>query len=445
VQELLESSSADSEVAMTAVRNLALYLTESCNLACSYCFAANMERQPIDEALARDALDRLLFRSSNPAREVSVTFWGGEPLLAFDLLRSLVLYAEGRAKETGRTVRFGIPTNLTLLTETMLDFLVEHQVGISLSLDGGERAQRHRPLRGGTSSFPLVLDKLALLERRLGKRLPGVRMTVTPQTASDLVQNVSFFLDRGFRSVYFAAVAEAQWTLDDLSVYEQQQRQLATAWIESLRAGRMWLSTSWNKSLARRELRRRGAYGGEQAVMCGAGTSMLAVDIYGDIFPCHRFAFYDKAARAHALGNVRDLPPDPPAIPQLVIDPARIHPPEDGPDGPTHANAYQQVCPALNCAMCGDLHRVHSRLGALAAIEERVLDTIEGQLREEPVFQDFVEKVLLPSYRWGELSSSTIMLLSRVSSTSADTLADKADAILQRLQQQRRDLGDSKP
>ncbi len=427
---------------MTAVRHLALYLTESCNLACSYCFAANMERQPIDEGLARDALDRLLFSPSNPAKEVSVTFWGGEPLLAFDLLRSLVLYAERRAKETGRTVRFGTPTNLTLLTETMLDFLVDHQVGISLSLDGGERAQGLRPLRGGKSSFPLVVDKLDLLKRRLGKRLPGVRMTVTPETAGDLVQNVSFFLDRGFRSVYFAAVAEAAWSPQDLALYEQQQRQLALSWIESLRTGRRWLSTSWNKSLARRELRRRGAYGGEQAVMCGAGTTMLAVDIYGDVFPCHRFAFYDKAARSHALGNVRDLSAVSPAVPQLVIDPARIRAPSEDPGCPTHGNAYQQICPALNCALCGDLHRVHPRLGALAAVEERVLDSIEAQVCDESAFRDFVENVLLPSYRWGELSSSTIMLLTRVSATSADTLADKADAILRKLQQQRRDPGE---
>ena len=423
---------------MTAIGSLSLYLTESCNLACSYCFAANMQQRPIDAGLARDAMDLLLFREDNPAREVSVTFWGGEPLLAFDRMVELVSYGEQRAKQTERTIRFSFPTNLTLLTESMLDFLIEHEVGMSLSLDGDERAQSLRPLRGGKSSFPVVVRKLELLCNRMGKRLPGVRMTVSPATASDLGHNVQFFLDRGFRTVYFSAVAEAEWSKEQLLAYENEQRVLAGRWSEALRNGRPWFSTSWNKSLAQRELRRGGARKDTRGVPCGAGERMLAVDIYGDIFPCHRFVFYDKAERAHAMGNVRDLAAPGATIPQLSFDPNVLSIAAEDPALPFHPNVRKQVCPALNCAMCGNLHQVHPRLAALQSMEERVLDELESSLRNKPVYQKFVDEVLLPNYRWGELSATTVMMLTRVTNSNADDLANQAEAVLRRLQEQRR-------
>ncbi|MCU0692832.1 MAG: hypothetical protein MUF54_15645, partial [Polyangiaceae bacterium] len=301
-----------------------------------------------------------------------------------------------------------------------------------------------RQLRGGQSSFPLVLEKLELLHRRLGHRLPGVRMTVSPETAADLVHNVAFFLDRGFRTVYFAPVAEATWSPAQLAVYEQQQHQLAESWIAALRTGRPWFSTGWNKALARREAIRKGVYAGEHAVVCGAGTTMLAVDIYGDIFPCHRFAFYDKAARSHAMGNVRGFQDEAVSLPQMRFDPTSVRLPEAS-DPPAHPNAYQQICPALNCAMCGDIHRVPARLGTLSSIEERVLDGIEDKVLQDPAYREFLDKYLLPTYRWGELSSSTIMLLSRVTTSNPESLTDKAEAILQRLQQQRRAPGEQSP
>lgn len=431
---------------MTAIRSLSLYLTESCNLACSYCFAANMQQRPIEAQLARDAMDRLLFRPDNPAREVAVTFWGGEPLLAFDRMAELVCFGEERAKQTERTIRFSFPTNLTLLTEPMLDFLIEHGVGMSLSLDGDEPAQSLRPLRGGRSSFPVVVEKLELLRKRMGKRLPGVRMTVSPQTAGALGHNVQFFLDRGFRSVYFSAVAEAEWSDEALAAYEREQRALAEQWAQALRSGRPWFSTSWNKSLAHRELRRGGTKDhNPKGVPCGAGERMLAVDIYGDIFPCHRFVFYDKSARTHAMGNVRDLAAPDASVPQLAFDPDAVRIAQEDPAHPFHANVRKQVCPALNCAMCGDLHRIHPRLATLQSIEERVLDDLEASLRGEAAYSKFVDEVLLPNYRWGELSATAVMMLGRVTTSNADELADQAEAVLRRLQSQRRGGGEPAP
>ena len=389
----------------------------------------------MDLALARTAIDELLYRDDNAAKDVSITWWGGEPLAAFDTVRTLVLHAEQRARDTGRTIRFGMPTNLTLLTEPILDFLLDHKVNLSLSLDGGARAQGLRRLRGGGSSFPLVLEKLALLRTRLGSRMPGVRMTISPANVDELFDNVSFFLDQGMTHVSFAPVVEVEWTQAQLNRYEQELGRLADHWMAALRAGNPWHATTWNKALARRELIRRGRAAGP-AVLCGAGTTSLAVDIYGDIFPCHRYVFYDKADRAEALGNVNRLSAEE-GIPQSVLDVERVcmQGEQAGSELPA---TCQQLCPALNFALVGDRHVVPARLVTLTEIEETALHHLESHIAREPCFRAYLDDVILRNYKWGELSATTVMLLNRIDPADADELANRADAILERLRAARK-------
>jgi uncharacterized protein len=196
------------------LQQLGLFVTESCNLACAYCFAANMERHFIDPQLGKRAID-FLFDETNEAKDLSLTFWGGEPLLAFDLVRDLIIYAQEKAAITDKKLHIAIPTNVTLLTEEMIDFFQERDVQISLSLDGDEAAQSLRKMHSGKSTFPVIVEKLDLIRKRYTKQLPGVRMTICPDTVGDFYHNVRFFIDRGFRSVYFAPVVEADWTKAD--------------------------------------------------------------------------------------------------------------------------------------------------------------------------------------------------------------------------------------
>ena len=155
---------------MSPLRHLALFVTESCNLACDYCFAANMEGKHVTEPVPRQAID-LMFAPGNEAEQVTITFWGGEPLLKFDLVRELVGYAKDVAARRGKRVDFAMPTNLTLLTDEMVDFFQAHGVSLSLSLDGEEAAQALRRTRAGGSSFPIISKKLDLVRRRYGNRL----------------------------------------------------------------------------------------------------------------------------------------------------------------------------------------------------------------------------------------------------------------------------------
>ncbi len=421
---------------MSPLRHLALFVTESCNLACDYCFAANMEGRHVAEPVPRQAID-LMFAPGNEAEQVTITFWGGEPLLKFDLVRELVGYAKDAAARRGKRVDFAMPTNLTLLTDEMVDFFLAHGVSLSLSLDGEEAAQALRRTRAGGSSFPIIRKKLDLVRRRYGNRLPGVRMTVSPATAEHFYRNVRFFLDQGFRHVYFSPVLETEWSPAELLRYEEGQRELAAYWLDQLDLGRPPSFTSWDKALARREHVRRGQLDRERYVICGAGRRMLAVDIYGDIYPCHRFVFYDKTARVEALGNVASGLPRPERTAHFAdLGVGRLQKPDEQCARCDAANDCFQICPAVNYALTGAVNVVHERLCRFTLLEKWVVDHLETAADGKPSFQDYLAR-LVKFYAPDTLSASISALFARFDDEDVGRLAERADGILDRLQKGR--------
>ena len=120
---------------MNPIRHLELFITENCNLRCEYCFASDMEKKDIPSDLAHKAID-FLFENSKGERFVIVSFWGGEPLLRFPMIKKLVMYSLESAKQEGKRIRFSIPTNATLLNEEILGFIQKHTISVSLSIDG---------------------------------------------------------------------------------------------------------------------------------------------------------------------------------------------------------------------------------------------------------------------------------------------------------------------
>ena len=416
---------------MSSLRHLALFLTESCNLACPYCFAANMERRPIDPRVARKALD-MAVGPENRAKRVSITFWGGEPLLCFDSIRSLVAYARDKAGED-KKVTFALPTNLTLLTDEMVDFFQEHGVQLSLSLDGDEAAQGLRKTRAGHSSFSTIEEKLCLVKDRYGSRLPGVRMTVSPATAGEFEKNVRFFLDRGFTHVYFSPVVEADWPNDALEELETQQRRVSRIWTERIAAGRPVSFPTWDRALAWNELTSRGDAPGERSVLCGAGTSMLAVDIFGEVYPCHRFVFYDKEERIASLGNVSDGTAGR-AVEQVPsFDPAGLGSPTTSCAECRFSADCFLVCPALNYALCGDVHRIDERLCRFSAMEHRIVAAANRRMGDDAPFGDHIERVM-KLYAPGAVSGSVAALFGGLDASHSEDLLDRAEKILEDLQ-----------
>ncbi len=416
---------------MKDLKHLALFLTESCNLACDYCFAANMEGRNIDEPLAQQAID-LLFEPDNTSKQMAISFWGGEPLTCFEMLKRLVFYAQNKAQETNKKVRFSVPTNLTLLSDEIIDFFQEHKINPSLSCDGTEASQSLRRTRSGESSYPLVAEKLDLIIRRYQPDLPGVRMTVSPATADHFYDDVQYFLERGFRHVYFAPVVEADWTEQHYQHYEQQSQKLAEYWADQLLAGTRISFNAWDKLLVWGEFRRRGDVSAEKRSACGAGHSMIAVDIYGDFYPCQRFVFYDKEHRAESLGSVSEgLKPS--AEQYRQIDETRLGTATKLCKDCEDLQRCPRICTALNYCLGGSIYTVDERLCRLNAIDQRMVDYLESKYGQTEPFRKYVGEYLVKAYSPDALSATARALFTRLEDADVDKLAQRASEILKRL------------
>jgi len=268
------------------VRRLDLFVTEACNLACDYCFAASDGRRrgtiPLLQAL--HAVDWLM-QSRHP--RVHITFWGGEPLLRLDLLRQVSAHARDGARQADKTLTLSMPTNATLLTNEALAWIADNRVQIFLSIDGDPRG---RPLASGGSSLPLAL---AGLERAMASSMrpaPSVRMTVTPDNAEQQAETVARFQQLGVRELLLYPAMDRPWSAAALAAFARGQQALATQYINDPRRP---LLKAWRPMLRRLQTGSRRQRQGLPS-SCAAGSALVALDVRGQFTPCHRFVFYNR-------------------------------------------------------------------------------------------------------------------------------------------------------
>jgi uncharacterized protein len=287
-----------------------LNVSNKCNLACTYCYefgddrltSPSASRKPrMDAETARKAID-LLFDGPASRAEVSVTFFGGETLLNFDTIRSATLHAKARASQLRRRVSFSLTTNATLLDDEIVAFLVEHDFGVNVSIDGarGEH-DKHRTFRSGRGSYDAILPRIRkLLDAKRGRGRPvGARVTLTHGLGD--VRGTFEHLTRevGFAHVGFAPVTSSQdrdWALDNGEYGRLLAgfRSLAEDYVAAAREGRSTGFSNLEDLLA--ELHR----GANKAHPCGAGLGLVGVSTEGELGLCHRFV----ESGEHALGDV---------------------------------------------------------------------------------------------------------------------------------------------
>ena len=168
---------------------LVLNVTSKCNLSCTYCYEygedkiVEASRKPrfMNEETARQSVD-FMFAEAGDSPMVHLTFFGGETLLNFKVLRSALAYAKERAATLGKAVDTSLTTNATLLREEIIDWIVEHDVGVTVSMDGGrEQQDKFRVFSNGMGSYDVVLPNIRMLLERHRKRPVGARVTLTKQ------------------------------------------------------------------------------------------------------------------------------------------------------------------------------------------------------------------------------------------------------------------------
>lgn len=283
------------------VKALCLHICHDCNLRCRYCFAdegayhAAREMMSLDTAKA--AVDFLL-KESGKRRVLEVDFFGGEPLMNFEVVKRTVYYAKEEAAKLGKRFLFTTTTNGLLLDDEKIAFLNEEMENVVLSLDG--RKEIHDEVRktvSGKGSFDAVIEKIKKFVRSRGNGHYYVRGTFTAKNL-DFSKDVLFLADNGFDSLSVEPVVtdipDLQIREEHLPVIEREYEALCDEYLKREEEGKGFNFFHFNVDLE------GGPCLQKRVSACGAGNEYLSVVPNGDIYPCHQFAG-DKKWR---MGNV---------------------------------------------------------------------------------------------------------------------------------------------
>ncbi len=279
---------------------LCLNVTYDCNLRCKYCYyndgnPFHGSKIHMSENVAKKAVD-FLIKESEDKKNLLIDFFGGEPLLKFDLIKTVVKYAKVKAQQANKRVAFGITTNGTLLTKNVAKYLAENKIGVQISIDGNRvMHNRARVFRNGKGSY----DRVILNARNLiPKGSPFARITVTHQDLQ-FMKAVKHLLHQGFNGVSVAPASGINriWAIngDDFKQLEQEHDEAAKYFLEKMLKHHEFVPF-YNFTLPLRIIYFRK----KQRYPCGAGLFYLAVSPEGDLYPCHRFVGIKK----FFLGNL---------------------------------------------------------------------------------------------------------------------------------------------
>ena len=278
------------------VKALCLHIAHTCNLNCSYCFASqgkyHGERAIMSYEVGKQALD-FLIEHSGTRRNLEVDFFGGEPLMNFDVVKQLVAYARSIEKEKGKNFRFTLTTNGMLIDEDVIDFANREMSNVVLSLDGRQEVHdRFRVDYAGHGSWEKIVPKFQKLVEARGHKNYYMRGTFT-HANPDFLEDIKTMLDLGFTELSMEPVVCAPddpsaLTQEDLPVVLRQYEELAELMRERRREGKPFTFYHYMLDLS------GGPCIYKRISGCGSGTEYMAVTPWGDLYPCHQFVGEEK-------------------------------------------------------------------------------------------------------------------------------------------------------
>lgn len=286
------------------IKALCLHVAHTCNLNCSYCFAAQGkyqgERALMSFEVGKRALDFLIENSGN-RKNLEVDFFGGEPLMNFDVVKKLVEYARSIEKKHNKNFRFTLTTNGVLIDDDVIDFCNREMNNVVLSLDG--RKEVHDRLRKdykGNGSYDLIVPKFQEFVEKRGDKSYYIRGTYTHKNI-DFTNDIFHMADLGFKELSMEPVVcapgeEYALTEDDLPVLFEQYEILAKEMLKRDSENRGFTFYHYMIDLS------NGPCIYKRISGCGSGTEYLAVTPWGELFPCHQFVGDEK----YSMGNIYD-------------------------------------------------------------------------------------------------------------------------------------------
>ncbi|NLL71855.1 MAG: thioether cross-link-forming SCIFF peptide maturase [Epulopiscium sp.] len=294
----------DFEKRNPVVKALCLHVAHDCNLQCKYCFAGegeyHGERSLMSFEVGKKAIDFLIAHSGS-RRNLEVDFFGGEPLMNFDVVKQVIEYARSIEKEHEKNFRFTITTNGVLLDEEKQKYINENMYNVVLSLDGRKEVNdRVRYTVNKKGSYDIIVPKFQALAESRNQEQYYVRGTFTRYNL-DFAKDVLHLADLGFKQVSIEPVVapkEAEYALqkEDLPILFEQYEELAKALIKRKKEGQGFNFFHFMIDLS------QGPCVAKRLAGCGSGSEYLAVTPEGDLYPCHQFVGIPE----FLMGNVEE-------------------------------------------------------------------------------------------------------------------------------------------
>lgn len=304
VKDTYEDMIEEVKKRKTVVKALCLHIAHDCNLACKYCFAEEGEyhgrRALMSYEVGKQALDFLIANSGN-RRNLEVDFFGGEPLMNWQVVKDLVAYGRQQEKLHNKRFRFTVTTNGVLLDDEIQEFVNREMDNVVLSLDGRKEVNdRMRPFRNGKGSYDLIVPKFQKLAESRGQERYYVRGTFTRNNL-DFSEDILHFADLGFKQMSIEPVVGEESDpyairTEDLPKIMEEYDKLAKVMIEREKEGKGFNFFHFMIDLD------GGPCVAKRLSGCGSGTEYLAVTPWGDLYPCHQFVGKEE----FLMGNVRE-------------------------------------------------------------------------------------------------------------------------------------------
>ena len=278
------------------IKALCLHVAHSCNLNCAYCFASQGkyqgERALMSFETGKRALD-FLIENSGTRRNLEVDFFGGEPLMNWDVVKQLVEYARSIEKEKGKNFRFTLTTNGVKIDDDVIDFSNREMSNVVLSLDGRKEIHdRYRVDYNGKGSWDLIVPKFQKFVEARGGKNYYMRGTFT-HANPDFLEDIKQMLDLGFTELSMEPVVCAsgdpsELTEKDKETVMKQYEDLAELMLEKDKEGKPFTFYHYMIDL------KGGPCIYKRISGCGSGTEYMAVTPWGDLYPCHQFVGDEK-------------------------------------------------------------------------------------------------------------------------------------------------------
>ncbi len=278
------------------IKALCLHIAHTCNLNCAYCFAAqgnyHGERGLMSFEVGKRALD-FLIENSGTRHNLEVDFFGGEPLMNFEVVKQLVAYARSIEKEKNKNFRFTLTTNGMLIDDDVIDFANREMSNVVLSLDGRKEVHdRYRVDYKGEGSWEKIVPKFQKLVSARGGKDYYMRGTFTHENP-DFLEDNKTMLDLGFTELSMEPVVcqkgdKAELTEEDLPIVLRQYEELAELMLQKDKEGKPFTFYHYMIDL------KGGPCIYKRISGCGSGTEYMAVTPSGDLYPCHQFVGDEK-------------------------------------------------------------------------------------------------------------------------------------------------------